>query len=139
MGAIKMRRNLRKILFETPVRAISQDDNGVVVEIDEGSWSADHLWSAGHSLFRSESVSAPLPAERDILAQHSRMGAVIKYWVPRKTLLARHWLHGIVISSDPPIISFALTLPPPSGSPASSSLHRRNNANEMDRPSYRRT
>ena len=70
------------IVFESPVRAISQTDAGVVVESDKGKWEADYAIVCLPPPLALRIRYAPiLPPEREILLQHMPMGSVIKYWV----------------------------------------------------------
>jgi monoamine oxidase len=118
--AIRMAAELDgKIIFDTPVRAISQDDNGVTVESARGSWSAKQVIVAVPlPLSVRIQYQPPLPSERDILAQHMPMGSVIKYWVAyEKPFWRDSGFNGIVISTDPPSNLVCADLTPPSGAP----------------------
>ncbi|HET7107937.1 MAG TPA: flavin monoamine oxidase family protein [Candidatus Acidoferrum sp.] len=118
--AIKMAAELEgKILLETPVRAISQDDSGVVVESVKGSWAANRVIVAVPlPLSVRIHYQPPLPSERDILAQHMPMGSVIKYWVAyQKPFWRDTGFNGIVLSTDPPSNLVCADLTPPSGTP----------------------
>lgn len=118
--AIKMAAELEgKILLETPVRAISQEDSGVVVDSVKGSWAANQVIVAVPlPLSVRIQYQPPLPSERDILAQHMPMGSVIKYWVAyEKPFWRDTGFNGIVLSTDPPSNLVCADLTPPSGTP----------------------
>ena len=108
-----------KIVLEMPVRSISQDDNGVVIESAKGTWSAGHaIVAVPLPLSVRIQYQPPLPSERDILAQHMPMGSVIKYWVAyEKPFWRDRGFNGIVTSSDAPSNMVCGDMTPPSGTP----------------------
>ena len=118
--AVRMAAELEgKIVLETPVRAILQDDKGVVVESAKGTWAADYaIVAVPLPLSVRIQYQPPLPPERDILAQHMPMGSVIKYWVAyEKPFWRGKGFNGIVISADPPSNLVCADMTPPSGAP----------------------
>ena len=103
------------IILENPVRAISQNGNGVVVNSEKGNWRADYAVVAiPLPLSVRIAYDPPLPPERDILAQHMPMGSVIKYLVAyEKPFWREHGLNGMTWSDLPP--SAAISDASPSG------------------------
>ena len=92
------------VVLQAPVRAISQDAAGVVVNSDKGDWKCDYAIVAVPLPLSVRIVYDPvLPPERDILAQHMPMGSVIKYWVAyEKPFWREHGLNGMLQSDQPP-------------------------------------
>jgi monoamine oxidase len=67
------------VSLETPVRAISQDDAGVTVETDSGSYGGSYVVvSIPPALAGRIAYDPPLPARRDALTQRMPMGSTIK-------------------------------------------------------------
>jgi monoamine oxidase len=92
------------IVFESPVRAISQDDAGVAVESDKGTWQAEYavvcLPPPLALRIRYEPI---LPPQREILLQHMPMGSVIKFWVAyEKPFWRGRGYSGLVTSDELP-------------------------------------
>jgi monoamine oxidase len=118
--AVKMAAGLDgKIMLEAPVRAICQDDKGVVVESTKGTWTADQaIVAVPLPLSVRIQYQPALPSERDILAQHMPMGSVIKYWVAyEKPFWRGKGFNGNVVSADPPSNLVCADMTPPSGAP----------------------
>jgi monoamine oxidase len=89
------------IVFESPVRAISQSDAGVTVESDKGKWHADYAVVCLSPPLALRIQYAPiLPPEREILLQHMPMGSVIKYWVAYEKPFWRGRGYSGLITSD---------------------------------------
>lgn len=87
-------------MFESPVRAISQTDAGVVVESDKGKWEAKYAIVCLPPPFGLRIRYEPiLPPEREILLQHMPMGSVVKYWVAyEKPFWRTHGYSGLITS-----------------------------------------
>ena len=89
------------IVFESPVRAISQNDAGLAVEADKGKWEAEYavvcLPPPLALRIRYEPI---LPPQREILLQHMPMGSVIKYWVAYEKPFWRARGYSGMITSD---------------------------------------
>jgi monoamine oxidase len=92
------------IVLENPVRAISQDGNGVTVSSDKGTWRADYaIVAVPLPLSVRIAYDPPLSPERDALAQHMPMGSVIKYLVAyEKPFWREQGLNGMTWSDLPP-------------------------------------
>ena len=92
------------IIFENPVRAISQDANGVTAKSDKGIWRADYaIVAVPLPLSVRIAYEPPLSPERDALAQHMPMGSVIKYLVAyEKPFWRERGLNGMTWSDLPP-------------------------------------
>ena len=105
------------IVLENPVRAISQDVSGVVVNSDKGNWRADYaIVAVPLPLSARMTYDPPLPPERDILAQHMPMGSVIKYLVAyEKPFWREHGLNGMTWSDLPPSAAFSDASPSDGG------------------------
>ena len=89
------------IVFEAPVRAISQSDSGVTVESDKGTWQADYAVVCLPPPLALRIRYAPiLPPEREILLQHMPMGSVVKYWVAYEKPFWRARGYSGLITSD---------------------------------------
>lgn len=89
------------ILFESPVRAITQNDAGVTVEAEKGKWEAEYavvcLPPPLALRIRYEPI---LPPQREILLQHMPMGSVVKYWVAYEKPFWRARGYSGLITSD---------------------------------------
>ncbi|MGC1907138.1 MAG: FAD-dependent oxidoreductase [Candidatus Acidiferrum sp.] len=89
------------IVFESPVRGISQSDAGATVESDQGTWQAEYavvcLPPPLALRIRYEPI---LPPQREILLQHMPMGSVIKYWVAYEKPFWRGRGYSGLITSD---------------------------------------
>jgi monoamine oxidase len=89
------------MVFESPVRGISQSDAGATVESDKGTWQAEYavvcLPPPLALRIRYEPI---LPPEREILLQHMPMGSVIKYWVAYEKPFWRGRGYSGLITSD---------------------------------------
>ena len=94
----------RAIVLQAPVRTISQDAGGVLVNSDVGSWKCDYaIVAVPLPLSVRINYKPVLPPERDILAQHMPMGSVIKYWVAyEKPFWRERGLNGMLQSDQPP-------------------------------------
>jgi monoamine oxidase len=105
------------IVLEAPVSAIAQDSSGVNVSSEKGQWRADSaIVAIPLPLSVRIAYNPPLPAERDILAQHMPMGSVIKYWVAyEKPFWREHGLNGLMVSDTPPTDFFSDASPPEGG------------------------
>ncbi|HXM66710.1 MAG TPA: flavin monoamine oxidase family protein [Candidatus Acidoferrum sp.] len=92
------------VVLQAPVRTISQDAAGVVVNSDKGNWKCDHaIVAVPLPLSVRINYDPVLPPERDILAQHMPMGSVIKYWVAyEKPFWRDRGLNGMLQSDQPP-------------------------------------
>jgi monoamine oxidase len=92
------------IVLQAPVRAISQDAAGVVVDSGKGKWKCGYaIVAVPLPLSVRISYDPVLPPERDILAQHMPMGSVIKYWVAyEKPFWRERGLNGMLQSDQPP-------------------------------------
>jgi monoamine oxidase len=92
------------IVLQAPVRTISQNSAGIVVNSDKGNWKCDYTIVAVPLPLSVRITYDPiLPPERDILAQHMPMGSVIKYWVAyEKPFWRERGLNGILQSDQPP-------------------------------------
>ena len=89
------------IVFESPVRAISQNDAGVTVEADKGTWHADYaVVCLPPPLALRIQYSPILPPEREILLQHMPMGSVVKFWVAYEKPFWRARGYSGLITSD---------------------------------------
>ena len=89
------------IIFESPVRAISQNDAGVTVEADKGAWHADYVVVCLPPPLALRIQYTPiLPPEREILLQHMPMGSVVKYWVAYEKPFWRGRGYSGLITSD---------------------------------------
>ncbi|MHB8216091.1 MAG: flavin monoamine oxidase family protein [Candidatus Sulfotelmatobacter sp.] len=92
------------VVLQAPVRAITQDAAGVVVNSDKGDWKCDcAIVAVPLPLSVRINYDPILPPERDILAQHMPMGSVIKYWVAyEKPFWRESGLNGMLQSDQPP-------------------------------------
>ncbi len=89
------------IVFESPVRAISQSDAGVTVESDKGKWEAEFaIVCLPPPLALRIQYTPILPPEREILLQHMPMGSVVKYWVAYEKPFWRARGYSGLITSD---------------------------------------
>jgi monoamine oxidase len=89
------------IVFESPVRAITQSDAGVTVVADKGTWNADYaVVCLPPPLALRIQYTPILPPEREILLQHMPMGSVIKYWVAYEKPFWRPRGYSGLITSD---------------------------------------
>jgi monoamine oxidase len=89
------------IVFESPVRGISQSDSGVTVDADKGTWHADYSVVCLPPPLALRIQYAPiLPPEREILLQHMPMGSVVKYWVAYEKPFWRARGYSGMITSD---------------------------------------
>jgi monoamine oxidase len=89
------------IVFESPVRAISQNDAGLTVESDKGTWQADYaVVCVPPPLALRIRYTPILPPEREILLQHMPMGSVVKYWVAYEKPFWRARGYSGLITSD---------------------------------------
>jgi monoamine oxidase len=89
------------IVFESPVRAISQTDAGVVVESDKGKWEAEYaIVCLPPPLALRIRYEPILPPRREILLQHMPMGSVVKYWVAYEKPFWRARGYSGLITSD---------------------------------------
>jgi monoamine oxidase len=89
------------IVFESPVRAISQSDAGVMVESDKGKWEAEFaIVCLPPPLALRIRYTPILPPEREILLQHMPMGSVVKYWVAYEKPFWRARGYSGLITSD---------------------------------------
>jgi monoamine oxidase len=89
------------IVFESPVRAISQSDVGVTVESDKGRWEAEFaIVCLPPPLALRIRYTPILPPEREILLQHMPMGSVVKYWVAYEKPFWRARGYSGLITSD---------------------------------------
>ncbi len=106
------------LVLQAPVKEIAQDDKGVTVVGDRGTWRADYAIVAIPIPLSARITYRPeLPPERDILAEHMPMGSVIKYWVAyEKPFWRERGLNGLVLSDEPPTSGFA-DCSPPEGKP----------------------
>jgi len=97
------------IVLEAPVRAISQTSNNVTVNSDKGVWQCDYAIVAVPLPLSVRIFYEPaLPPERDLLAQRTPMGSVIKYWVAyAKPFWRDRGLNGMIWSDEPPSASIA--------------------------------
>ena len=108
--AVRMASELKSnIILESPVRAISQDANGVTVQSDRAMWRADYaIVAVPLPLSVRITYDPPLSPERDALAQHMPMGSVIKYLVAyEKPFWRERGLNGITWSDLPPSAAIA--------------------------------
>ena len=108
----------KAIVFEAPVRAISQTDAGVSVRSDKGEWLADCcVVAVPLPLSVRIAYDPPLSPERDALAQHMPMGSVIKWYVAyEKPFWRDRGWNGYANSALPPMnVSYDAT--PPEGKP----------------------
>ncbi|MCU1302048.1 MAG: hypothetical protein JWQ87_2332 [Candidatus Sulfotelmatobacter sp.] len=107
------------IVLQAPVRSISQDAAGVVVNSDKGIWKCDYAIVAVPLPLSVRIVYQPvLPPERDILAQHMPMGSVIKYWVAyEKPFWRERGLNGMLQSDQPPSAFISGDFTPSEGHP----------------------
>ncbi|MFC7029062.1 flavin monoamine oxidase family protein [Halomicroarcula sp. GCM10025710] len=65
--------------LEAPVRAITQDDTGVAVDADTGTYAESYVIVAiPPTLAGRIAYDPPLPARRDALTQRMPMGSTIK-------------------------------------------------------------
>ena len=72
----------KSVLLEAPVTSISQDEGQVTVQSAKGNWTADYaIVAVPLPLSVRISYEPPMPAGRDILAQRTPMGSVIKWWI----------------------------------------------------------
>jgi monoamine oxidase len=89
------------IVFESPVRAISQTDAGVVVESDKGKWQAEYaIVCLPPPLALRIRYEPILPPQREILLQHMPMGSVVKYWLAYEKPFWRARGYSGMITSD---------------------------------------
>ena len=93
-----------RIVFESPVRAISQGDAGVTVEADKGTWHADYAVVCLPPPLALRIQYTPILApEREILLEHMPMGSVIKYWVAyEKPFWRARGYSGLITSDEMP-------------------------------------
>jgi monoamine oxidase len=92
------------IVFEAPVRAITQTDAGVTVESEKGSWQADYaVVCLPPPLALGIQYQPVLPSAREILLEHLPMGSVIKFWVAyEKPFWRGRGYSGLVTSDELP-------------------------------------
>ena len=117
--ALRMANEVKSsIVLENPVRAISQDANGVTVKSDQATWRADYaIVAVPLPLTVRIAYDPPLSPERDALAQHMPMGSVIKYLVAyEKPFWRKRGLNGLAWSDIPPSAAIA-DVSPPEGRP----------------------
>src|SRR5580692_5385388 len=89
------------IVFESPVRAISQNEAGVTVEAEKGKWDAEFaIVCLPPPLALRIQYTPILTPEREILLQHMPMGSVIKYWVAYEKPFWRARGYSGLITSD---------------------------------------
>jgi monoamine oxidase len=100
--AAKLAEGLKEsIVFESPVRGISQSDAGVTVEADKGTWQAEYaVVCLPPPLALRIQYTPILPPEREILLQHMPMGSVIKFWVAYEKPFWRGRGYSGLITSD---------------------------------------
>ena len=106
------------IVFNTPVRAISQASARVTVHSDKQQWLADDcVVAVPLPLSVRIAYDPPLSPERDALAQHMPMGSVIKWYVAyEKPFWRERGWNGFTNSAVQPIdVSFDVT--PAEGKP----------------------
>jgi monoamine oxidase len=103
----------QSIVLEAPVRKIAQDAIGVTVRSAKGDWHGDHaIVAVPLPLSVRIEYQPPLPAERDLLAQHMPMGSVIKCWIAyEKPFWRDKGLNGLLWSDVPPIDAFCDATP----------------------------
>src|ERR1700757_1385443 len=89
----------------------------MAVRSDKGSWRADYVIVAVPlPLSVRITYEPPLPAQRDILAQHMPMGSVIKYAVAyEKPFWRERGFNGITWSDLPPSVALCDVSPPEGG------------------------
>jgi monoamine oxidase len=106
------------IVLEAPVHSISQTATGVVVHSDRGDWTADYsVVAVPLPLSVRIGYDPPLPPERDLLAQRTPMGSVIKWYAGyAKPFWRDQGLNGLAWTDVPPV-SYVYDGTPPSGSP----------------------
>jgi monoamine oxidase len=89
------------IVFESPVRAISQNEAGVTVEAEKGKWEAEFaIVCLPPPLALRIQYTPILTPQREILLQHMPMGSVIKYWVAYEKPFWRARGYSGLITSD---------------------------------------
>ena len=99
--ARKMAEGLKSpIHFETPVRALHQDDSGVTLRTDKGDFRAARVVIAIPPALASRiHYDAPLPSLRDGLMQRMPMGSVIKVHIAYdKPFWRKKGLAGMAVS-----------------------------------------
>ena len=108
----------KAIMFDAPVRSISQHESGVTVSSDKGDWLADYcVVAVPPPLSVRIAYNPPLSAQRDALAQHMPMGSVIKWYAAydKPFWRERGW-NGYANSALPPI-NVCYDATPPDGKP----------------------
>jgi monoamine oxidase len=107
-----------RVVLRAPVRSIAQDDGGVVVVSDTGSWrAAAAVVAVPLPLSTRIAYTPPLPPERDALAQRTPMGSVIKWYAAYETPFWRAGgLNGLVVTDLPPG-AICVDVTPPEGKP----------------------
>jgi monoamine oxidase len=105
------------IVLQAPVRSISQTADGVTLYSDKGIWQCENAIVAVPLPLSVRIAYEPaLPSERDILAQRTPMGSVIKYWVAYERPFWRdRGLNGMIWSNEPPSASIAEASPSDKG------------------------
>ena len=112
--AVRMGHELANVtILQAPVRSISQTADGVTVKSDKGIWQCENaIVAVPLPLSVRIGYEPALPPERDILAQRTPMGSVIKYWVAyEKPFWRDRGLNGIIWSDEPPSAGIAEASP----------------------------
>ena len=101
------------IVLEAPVKKITQDADGVTVSSEKGEWHGDSaIVAVPLPISVRIEYHPPLPAVRDLLAQHMPMGSVIKCWIAYERPFWREkGLNGILWSDLPPSDGFVDATP----------------------------
>lgn len=107
-----------RIILNTPVRAIDQSGDNVLVKADNGLFQAKQVIVAMTPALAGRIIYKPsLPADRDQFTQRVPMGSTIKIHAVYPTAFWRKkGLSGQVISSDD-ALSLVVDNSPPSGEP----------------------
>lgn len=89
-----------RVVLNTPVERIEQDELGVTVTSAAGSWKAKQaIVAMSPSMCSRIHYSPPLPPARDKLTQRYPMGSVIKFWVAyRRPFWRDQGLNGYTFS-----------------------------------------
>jgi len=95
-----------RVVLGSPVRSIAQDTTGVVVRSDGRAWrAATAIVAIPPPLTVRIAWDPPLPSGRDLLAQRSPMGSVIKWYAAYDRPFWRdRGLNALVVTDRPPCV-----------------------------------
>ena len=95
-----------RVILGAPVRSIAQDASGVVVRSEQREWrAATAIVAIPPPLTVRLAWDPPLPSGRDLLAQRSPMGSVIKWYAAYDRPFWRdRGLNALVVTDRPPCV-----------------------------------